>query len=430
MLSFEQAPPISVPLRFFLTAPLFGIAAGVLLLWIGDDVFASRWTPGALALTHLLTAGFMLHFMCGALLQLVPVAAGGNVYKPMLVAGVVHPSLVLAVILLVAAFLGVGPNLFFVAAGLAIAALGPYVLAVGYALLTTQAQGPTVLALRIALPGLALTIGLGATLAIALARGSSLPLIAVANLHALWGLGGWSLALLAGVSYLLVPMFQLTPAYPARLAKAIPVVLFLACTVATGQLAQTSGLLATAGGVTGAIVASTFALISLRLQRKRRRKAVDATFHFFRGAMVSLLLAAASWLTFQLLPALGNHPRSSIWLGVLVIVGVFASAISGAVYKILPFLNWLHLQRDISTRGPAPNMKQMISDKAIKHQLRLHFLALLLLLGAAILPQLSRPAGLALAISFSALEWNLVCGVRSYLVVLRARRAARQEQRA
>ena len=34
-LSFEQAPAISVPYRFFLTAPLFGAAAGLLLAWLG-----------------------------------------------------------------------------------------------------------------------------------------------------------------------------------------------------------------------------------------------------------------------------------------------------------------------------------------------------------------------------------------------------------
>ena len=70
-LSFEQAPPISVPFRFFLTAPLFGVAAGLLLIWFGADALASRWNAPTLALTHLLTVGFMLEAMCGALLQIL-----------------------------------------------------------------------------------------------------------------------------------------------------------------------------------------------------------------------------------------------------------------------------------------------------------------------------------------------------------------------
>ena len=41
-LSFEQAPPISVPYRFFLTAPLFGAVAGLVLAWLGPDSVRSR----------------------------------------------------------------------------------------------------------------------------------------------------------------------------------------------------------------------------------------------------------------------------------------------------------------------------------------------------------------------------------------------------
>lgn len=93
-LSFEQAPPIGVPFRFFLTVPLFGIAAGMLLFIAGEEMLSSRWAPAALAGTHLLVAGFMLQAMCGALLQFVPVAAGGNIWRPQLVAAIVHPLLI------------------------------------------------------------------------------------------------------------------------------------------------------------------------------------------------------------------------------------------------------------------------------------------------------------------------------------------------
>ena len=67
-----------MPLRFFLTAPLFLVLAGVLLVVDGAAVFASRWTPSALALTHLLTAGFMLQVMLGALFQLMPARPSGG----------------------------------------------------------------------------------------------------------------------------------------------------------------------------------------------------------------------------------------------------------------------------------------------------------------------------------------------------------------
>ena len=67
LLSFDKAPPFAAPLRFFLTAPLFALLAGALLLVEGEGMFASRWTPGLLAATHLVTVGFMLQVMLGAL---------------------------------------------------------------------------------------------------------------------------------------------------------------------------------------------------------------------------------------------------------------------------------------------------------------------------------------------------------------------------
>ena len=45
MLSFDKAPPLAAPLRFFLSGPLFAALAGCVLLLTGSDLFASRWMP-------------------------------------------------------------------------------------------------------------------------------------------------------------------------------------------------------------------------------------------------------------------------------------------------------------------------------------------------------------------------------------------------
>jgi hypothetical protein len=80
----------------------------------------------------------------------------------------------------------------------------------------------------------------------------------------------------------------------------------------------------------------------------------------------------------------------------------------------MPFLNWLHLQRQGGTVTTQPNMKQMIPERAMRGQMRLHFAALLLLLAAVIWPALSLPAGLLFCASCLWLEWNLVGAARLY----------------
>src|SRR3569833_1424030 len=88
-LSFEQAPPFSLPMQCFLSAPLVLLAAA--LLGVMDPaLLASRWTPQALALTHALTLGFLAMAMLGALMQMLPVVAGSPLPRPRAVAWLVQ----------------------------------------------------------------------------------------------------------------------------------------------------------------------------------------------------------------------------------------------------------------------------------------------------------------------------------------------------
>lgn len=132
-LSFDQAPPIAVPYQFFLAAPGFGVIAGMLLVWTGDAALASRWTPEALALTHLIALGFMLQAMSGALFQFIPVAVGGNVWRPQRVASLLQPLLLLATLLLVGGFLLHRPAWLAAAAPLFLLAIGGFVVVLSLA---------------------------------------------------------------------------------------------------------------------------------------------------------------------------------------------------------------------------------------------------------------------------------------------------------
>ena len=421
ILSFEQAPPISVPYRFFLTAPLFGALAGLVLVLLGPDTLESRWSPGALAMTHLIVVDFMLQAMCGSLLQFVAVVAGANIWRPRLVAHIVHPLITAGAIFLASAFLLEQQVLFLVAAAVFLAALGFFLAVMFVALLRTPARGMSIHVLRVAVFGLLVTVLLGASLALTLGledhAQSEWSLIALINVHVAWGLGGWALMLVIGVSYLVVPMFQLTPAYPVWLTRLLPAGLFLVLCLWSLQLFAPSAAAQwwQAGvGFAGVALGGLYAVFTLWLQAKRRRRLTDPTFMFWRVAMLSLLVFALSWVVFEAVPQWGGSLRAPMWLGVLVIPGLFLSVITGMLYKIMPFLNWLHLQQQGGTAMPPPNMKQMIPEKAMRGQMWLHFASLGLLLAAVLWPVLAIPAGLAFTASCLWLEWNLVGAARVY----------------
>ena len=413
-LSFEQAPPISVPYRFFLAAPWFGVLAGVLLAWAGGDALGSRWTPEALALTHLIAAGFMLQAMSGAMFQFIPVAVGGNVWRSLWVANVVQPLLLLGALLLVAGFLFSAPVLLRAAVPALLLGVGIVVTAVLFALWRTPATGMTLWTMRIAVAGLAVTVLLGSLLAEALARGLPLPLIELTNIHLAWGLGGWALMLVAAVSYFVVPMFQLTHPYPLWFARGFGPALLLAVTAWSVLWFVGDAPYARGVGLPLALLCAGFAAMTLWLQFTRRRKVDDATSLNFRVAMLALFAFGVSVAAIVAFPELADDPRATVWLGMLAFPGVFVSTISGMMYRIAPFLNWLHLQRVGAPIAAAPNMKQMISVDAMTAQFRLHVLALLLLLASVWLPSLVRAAGIMFAGSCVWLGWNLISAVNSY----------------
>lgn len=411
-LAYDDTPPFAAPLRFFLTAPLFGLAAGAVLVLEGEAL-GSRWTPAALALVHLLTTGVMLQVMTGALMQILPVVAGAPLPAVRQVATLTHLGLgsgaaVLSwglfrsnpvAMLTGAMLLGAGLLVFLVAALLGLRRAP-----------VAQGHGRTPRDLRLALAGLVVTAILGVLLTLVLALRVELPvpLLALADLHAGWGWMGWGGALLAATSWVVVPMFQITPAYPSVLTRFwVPAVgaALLLWSLALG-LDSAAGML-TGVALLGAL-AMLFAVTTLRLQARSRRSIPDASFLAFRDAMLAMMVGVA---------AVAGTPFSAapLWpvlAGVLILHGGFVGVISAMLYKIVPFLAWLHLTQ---AGLKAPNMKKLLPDLPVRRQLRLHrvaLLALLLACGLEALPPgleaLPGVAGLLLMVEFGWLWVNLL----------------------
>lgn len=403
-LSFDQAPPFSVPLRFFLTAPLFGMAAGVVALLLGEEGWGSRWSPGCLVLTHLLTTGFMLQIMFGALLQMLPVAIGTPLQRPGLVAGLAHPLLAIGTITLCLGFF-LGTSLAYQLA-VSVFALGvtAFFGPVAWAVFDAKARGATVVAFRLAIAGFGLTAGLGAVLAAARAGVLEAEWLSLTSAHVAAGWIGWGGMLVVGAAYLVVPMFQLTPEYPKPMLRWFAGL--LAITVLLWVMSRHyfwADLLA--------VGMCCFAVITVGLQQKRRRKRADVSLRFWQLGMAAMLVAALLWALLRSGFAINATTAIEESLGALVLLGVFSALICGMVYKIVPFISWLHLQGMASQR---PQMNQFISEGSQYRQLKWHAGATLLLGLAPWIQWMGRPGGLALVVSFGLLEWNLVQALRVF----------------
>lgn len=423
-LSLQQSPPLSVPVRFLISAPLFSLSAALLMLYYGPQMISARWTPELLAVTHLLTLGFLAMSMLGAMLQLMPVLMGMMIPRPVFFSRMIHAALFIGSLSLASAWLTHTPALFIIAMAALSFAFCVFLLLAGERLLRSKNRHATRTLMLLALCALLVTTGLGLYLALAYTGQSFQLARPLTDLHLSWGLLGWVLLLIIAVAYQVIPMFQITDEYPAIHQRWLGWLVFTVLLILTVTYVWPLAILKTAATTLLAACTLVFALTTLWLLHHRRRQLPDLTLNFWRLAMLSLSLLALLWLVSTLfaiqLPALLT--------GVLFIHGFAMTTVSGMMYKIVPFLIWLHLStqnknlRDQGAREAqvkVPHMRKIIPEAAGLWQFRLHLASLILLLLATLWPLwFFYPAAVLFATAQAALLFNLSKAVRFYQLTL------------
>lgn len=418
-LSLDQAPPISVPFRFFITAPLFLLIAALVLLLEGPAAVVSRWTPAMLAMTHLLTLGFMAMVMMGAMLQMLPVVAGSPVQKPRLIAWLVHPALAAGTLLLAAGFLFGQSVLIKLAIAFLVSGFSVFIMVIGHSLVRAPAHNATVNAMRLAMVSLTITVVLGVMLAAAVSGYADVPMLQIVGLHAVWGLLGWVVLLVIGVAYQVVPMFQLTPVYPRTISRWLAWTVFsLIVLWSIGEWLFSKRLVWVDSAISGSLAGCfiVFSGITLYLQKKRRRRIPDVTLQFWRTGLGCLLADIALWTAGQFLPSINASAVYPVLLGLLFIFGFAVSMITGMLYKIVPYLVWFHLHAKRNKGAVVPNMKEIIPDVVAWRQQYLHTLSVIMLLLVTLWPVfwMAVIASFVLAASSALLWLNLFRATRLY----------------
>ncbi len=407
-LSLRQTPSLDVPLRFFLTAPLFAILAMLLWLFKGDVLFINRWSPEVLAFTHLFTLGWMLQIMSGALLQLLPVLFGIIFVKSRLWSTLIHSCLTIGTLLLASGW--IFEIKIFLQISYLFLLLGSVILIslLGFGLFKSPNKSPILMSTRLAFVSLIITLGLGLILLVLFAFDIQIynPLF-LTKLHLTWGLMGWTLLLVVGIGYQVVPMFQITPIYPNYFSRSFAPFLFgiLICWTIEVPL-----------DIILAFLVISFAIITLKLQHKRLRKLPDITLNFWRFGMIGLIANSLFYLTGYV----WDFPQRDVLQGILFIGGFVLPVIQGMLYKIIPFLIWLHLtnaQLDFTKKIKVPNVKQIITEKWQRWHFWFFLVSFISTLISIIIPQyFSQLAAFLGLISFSLLEYNLIKATQKYLV--------------
>ena len=415
-LSLHQAPPLSMPMRFFLTAPLFALAGCLLMLATGPEILADRWLPETMALTYLITLGFITMVMIGAVQQLLPVLVGTPVTRPLIFSWALHLLIISGVLLLAGGFIsGLSPLLHAGFAALALCFL-LFITVTLYCLFAAEAKSDSATAMRFSVLSLAIAVLVGiCTGSGHVANYAALAHVAWTDVHLVWALLGWVGLMFIGVGYQVVPMFQLTPAYPKAVKRWLGpgifalLLLFSMSHLLLPAMAEPLLLLLFAAFV-------AFAVITLKLQKKRRRRIPDVTLDYWKLGMASIFAAVALWLIRWPLAEHDAATHLELAIGMVVLIGVIGSLVIGMIYKIVPFLLWFHLQSQLDEYVRLPSMKEFLPDAPARRQLNVHLAALILLLATAAWPAiwLFYPAVALFAASNVMLWLNVYAALRYY----------------
>lgn len=418
-LDFDKTPALGVPLPFFLNVPVFGLLAGLLAVWANPQAFMSRWDPATLAITHLWTLGILGSAMLGALIQILAVACNVAVTPARAVAAA-HALLTLGTLALAAGFLWWLPPAWLAAVVLLAAAFVVYLSAVSLALWRQRSQvykgaREILVPVRGALVALGLTVFIGLGMASSLGMGVALP--DWVGSHILWGLLGWGGLLLMGMSFQLLPIFQLTEIYPKPVTRWLPL-LIPGLLLAWTALDASSGLPHLMRETVELLLAGAYVTwigTSLHRLGTRKRPTAEPTTLFWFTGLISLLACAPAWIWMRH----GQAPQAAMVLGMLLIVGGLGAIVHGMLYKIVPFLLWKHAQdaRVIPDHDPAqariylkvlPKMATYIPARAGQWHFALYVLVVLSwTLAAAGWAPAARAAGPLMVLASGALAVNL-----------------------
>ena len=400
-LSLDQAPPLFVVFRFFFVGAIFGIIAGVLILFFQTSIFEGSSTE-AIIITHTLTLGVMLSFMLGSLFQMLPVLAGVKISAPTLKANLVLFPFVVGTITLLLAFKFTENSWLFIIASLllTISLLGIVFLIIKNLFLvqnhTISSKGIIYTLLSL---GFVILFALYLTSSLS-GLNSGMAYLAIKKAHYSFGLFGWISLLIISISFQVIEMFYVTPSYPKFFSHFMPLALFVVL-IFSAVIGIFYPLIWKISDVAIIILLGSYGVLTLQRFNQRKRPISDGTLWFWRIGLSSLLISLFSLFITIFIENIFLTSLSYILFTTFALSIIFAM-----FYKIVPFLTWFHL----NSQGyiPVPMMHTIIHPKNIMKHLYLHILTIISFILSLVFSPFIFLAGVLMVLSFGTISYHLI----------------------
>jgi len=406
-LSVDQAPPISAPLRFFLTAPLFGVIAGILMLLSDTSSLTNRYSIDAIIITHAITIGIFSFVMFGALTQMLPVLTGTKIFKVKLVTSLAHIMIVIGLLSMIVGLKFTINEL----TTLSYLSLGGgfmlMILSIANSLRGVKNFTATVKGMTASLIFAFFITILGVMMLFEYASGSVGERHYIyANIHSVWAIFGFCGLLIIGVAFQVLPMFYVAPHFKRFCKKRVVVLISIGLFIwlIFNSLYDEYSLYAKLWIATFFWAFATTVWLKFN---KRKRPVSDVTVWYWRAASIFLTLGSFLWIFDEFF----KH-EYIVMVAILIGGGFTLSIMIGMLYKIVPFLVWFHL----NSMGymTIPTINEMIDKDLARIQFVLLILSIIGFIFAFYMPKLLVPSASFFIISMLILEYNILAPVLVY----------------
>lgn len=406
-LSLDQAPPISAPLRFFITAPVFGFFAALFLFFSDPAVLVNRFSIEAIVATHLITIGIFGFVMMGALTQMLPVLAGAKIFAVKRSALVGYLLLLFGVVSMVFGLMLNSSIVLWIAVGLLGSGFFLLISLMLFAIKGVTYFTPSIFGMMVSLFFAFSIVGMGLYLLYGYASGDMSSFhVLIANIHSVWAVFGFCGILIVGVAFQVLPMFYVAPKFKQFFEQRVVLLIGFGLLLWSVLILFVPKYLLFAK-LWVATLFFAFAITVWFNLNKRKRSISDITIWYWRSAVLFLLSGTVVWIFASF------YEGVSITLVALLIGGGFImSVMQGMLYKIVPFLVWFHL--NALGYMTIPTMNEMINKKVARVQFMLFITALFLFVVSFFVPWIFKVAALTFMISMAILEYNLFLAARIY----------------
>lgn len=355
--SQDFAPPFKLISPFFILGAIFYLLCSMFLFFFSTENIALLDTK-ILSFVHLFLLGFIMMTIFGAMAQLVPVVLEVGHFGVELFYAI-WPLLGIGTFLMVWGFLG-SPALLPYGGVVVLIAMMIFVMEIF--LTIKKVKKYNLVMISILISNIFLFFGIIFGLIIALGYAGTIE-VDISNLlksHVFLVVGGYIIITLMGLSVVLLPMFGLSHGFSLKPLEIAMTMMSIAVVIIVLSSFINSTILEYIGYALTTVSLFIYFYLVQTIYKTRARKEIDIYVMSLFFAYISMIVS----LVFGVIYLVSGFEPLLMSAGWLMFFGFFGFAVTGHVYKIVPFLVWFERFSPLVGKQKVPMLVDMVPAKS------------------------------------------------------------------